>query len=158
MPANKVRKLCDICGYSAVTNRKICPSCWNPFPLPGQISEHTGQVVEGPVVTKKKRAAPDPWWTVVFMNREGQPLMFNAKPGWTDRGPVDWCSHEQGPEKNVVNFIEDLMKGHTELSRLPPAGTHAAGIWPGKLREKDDLEKVRPRFYVYEGGQSHVVA
>lgn len=104
-----------------------------------------------------KRAKPDPWWTLVFINREGQPLMFNAKPGWTERGPVDWCSHEQGPEKDVVAFVEALMKQRTELSRLPPLHTYAAGIWAGKLRDKSDLSTIRPRFYVYEGGQTHVV-
>lgn len=107
------------------------------------------------MASRKKR---DPWWTVVFMNREGQPLLFNAKPGWTDRGDVDWYTHENGPETNIVKFIEHLMKGRaTELSRLPPVGTHAAGIWAGEIKNKSDLEKIRPRFYVYEGGQTHVV-
>jgi hypothetical protein len=156
MPSKKTPKVCDICGFSTLTARKDCPSCWSPFPVPGQTSAHTGEVVGGN--TKKKRAKADPWWTVVFMNREGLPLMFNAKPGWTERGPVDWCTYEQGPEKDVVNFFEYLMKSRTELSRLPPLHTYAAGIWPGKLRDKSDLETVRPRFYVYEGGNTHVVA
>ena len=91
------------------------------------------------------------------MNREGQPLLFNARPGWTDRGAVDWYTHENGPELQIVNFIENLMKGRTDLSRMPPAGTHVAGIWAGEIKNKSDLEKIRPRFYVYEGGQSHVV-
>lgn len=108
-------------------------------------------------LSPKKKARPDPWWTVVFLDHEGRPLMFNAKPGWTDRGPVDWCSYEQGPELAVVSFFEHIMKHFTELSRLPPAGTHAVGIWPSKLKNKSDIETIRPRFYVYEGGQTHTV-
>jgi hypothetical protein len=150
----KEHKICDVCGYSGTTTSKTCPSCWNKFPEPGQISAHTGQVVGG---TKRKRAAPDPWWTVAFLNREGQPLMFNSKPGSTERGPVDWCSYEQGPELAVSNFFESMMRHITELSRLPPARTYAVGIWPSKLKNKSDLETIRPRFYVYEGGQTHTV-
>lgn len=46
-------KICDVCAYKTKTSKTTCPSCGNPFPEPGQISAHTGEVVEGRERVKK---------------------------------------------------------------------------------------------------------
>ncbi len=90
------------------------------------------------------------WWTLVALNREGLPV----SPG----GQFNNFVQVHKSEKVVTEDIENMWKLQHELM---PSDVYVIGIWPGQLSSRhgrEEIERIKPKFYVYEGGNTHVVA
>lgn len=93
-------------------------------------------------------------WTLAFLDREGRPVAIELYENPRDRHLTSKkFLHETATELAVVNEVEDLMR-----ERVNMGSVYVVGIWAGHLTDFPQfIEKVRPRFYVYEGGNTHVV-
>ena len=109
-------------------------------------SPESDSVVE--VMTRKARPKQE-WFTVAFLSREGMAIPFERL------GKIVFVLHDKNYERMLIQEIEDAMR-QVGGEFGAPAQTYATGIWPGKI-SKADLEAVRPRFYVHEGGHTSVV-
>lgn len=85
--------------------------------------------------TRRKSSEKKGWFTVAYLTREGTPA----------RGIHSFV---QTYGRTSV-LLEDLVHGMSTFNR----GTHAVGVWPGQLTQKDVLSgPTKPLYYVYEGG------
>ena len=110
----------------------------------------------------KKQKRPGSQWTVVFLNREGFPMPIQK----LDRqgrpmGGVDRFLTDNNTERGLLNEVEAIMlevgRGKSEKVGLS-SDVYVAGVWAGKHENFPHfIETIRPRFYVYEGGQTHIV-
>lgn len=89
-------------------------------------------------------------WTVVFLNREG--IMLRVEPG--ARRAIRQTAES---EAEITREVEDLMKVHEKEDVGLPGSTYAAFIMKGDVHDAE-LEATKPKFIVYEGGRTSVVA
>ena len=80
------------------------------------------------------------WWTLAWLTREGQPV---NRP--------DNFSQVYKDEKVL---LADLSYGMTHFN---PHGAYVAAAWEGRVGEAEAMRVRKPKFYVWENGDAHVL-
>lgn len=81
------------------------------------------------------------WWTLAWLTREGQPHPAHRPENFSQ------------VYKDERVLLADLSYGMTHSNR----GAYVAAAWEGRLTEGQAMESRRPKFYVWENGDAHVL-
>ena len=82
------------------------------------------------------------WWTLAWLTREGQPHPAHRHDNFTQ------------VYKDERVLLADLSYGMTHFN---PHGAYVASAWEGRLTEEQAMKSRRPKFYVWENGDAHVL-
>lgn len=82
------------------------------------------------------------WWTLAWLTREGQPHPAHRHDNFSQ------------VYKDERVLLADLSYGMTHFN---PHGAYVASAWEGQLTEEQAMKSRRPKFYVWENGDAHVL-
>ena len=81
---------------------------------------------------------PKRWWTLAWLDRVGQPCVVSPSHQFVQ------------VYKDERVLLEDLVHGMRNFSR----GAYVAAAWEGQLSSEIARSR-RPKFYVWENGETH---